>query len=360
MRPLITLLICLLVTGATHPVCACTSFSMETSDGVFYATNLDFPWGDGHVFINNRGVAKEWFLEGTTGATAKWTSAYGSVTFNLLGREYPWSGLNEAGLVISTMELLASEFEALDERPGLSTPTWVQYMLDTCGSVEEVIAANSLVRVEDISPNHYMVADAAGDCAVIEFRRGEAVCYHGDDLPVRALANAPYEYGIEYLERGAVPPFNPGASVERVAKAVYRMERFRDRPQGSAVDFSMKVLTEVVVAPKRWWTNMFKEPCTRWSMVFDIAERRVYYLTVDSRQVKHLDLDNFDLSCESPIRMLDINAKLQGNVEGDFTPYDHDANLMIFREFCDKYDIEVSKGDSSNLVEFFDGFDCAR
>jgi penicillin V acylase-like amidase (Ntn superfamily) len=104
---------------------ACTSFCMDTPDGPVFAVNLDLliP-GDGLVFVNQRGIAKESGRKGATGKTLMWTSKYGSVSFNFAGREVPWSGMNEAGLVISGMELEAGEFPEPDERPPLDIGSW--------------------------------------------------------------------------------------------------------------------------------------------------------------------------------------------------------------------------------------------
>jgi len=48
------------------------------------------------VFINRRGIAKVNFRKGINGERLKWVSKYGSATFSLLGREFAWSGMNEA------------------------------------------------------------------------------------------------------------------------------------------------------------------------------------------------------------------------------------------------------------------------
>ena len=57
--------------------------------------------------------------------------------------------------------------------------------------------------------------------------------------------------------------------------------------------------------------------------------------------------------------MLDVNTELAGNVEGSFTPYDHDVNLKVFRTFCDKWGTEVSAEGAVELMRFFESFKCA-
>lgn len=350
----------LLICSLSVPARACTSFCLDTPDGPLLAANLDLTTGDGHVFINRRGIAKEGYFESTRGETMKWVASHGSVTFNLVGRELPWGGINEAGLAMSTMQLNASRCPPPDERPPLSEAYLVQYLLDTCSSVEEAIEAVSLVRLaQHECASHYMVVDENGACATIEFLDGRCVIHTGENLPVRALANAPYAAGIAYMEKGIVPADNPGRSVQRVAGAARKIDSFRPGPGVSPVDYSFGVLTETVVTPRRLWSDWFNEPYTRWNTVFDISRREVHFRTVASPAVKHVTLGSFDLSCEAPLLMLDVNATLEGNIDRSFGPYDHDVNLETFRTFCDLWGVDVSEQNAANLVRFFESFPCA-
>ncbi|MCK4349439.1 MAG: hypothetical protein KAX13_01200 [Candidatus Krumholzibacteria bacterium] len=95
-RHILSLFIVCALTLLTQTGWACTSFVIDEGDVLVFGANLDFMFGEGYVFVNNRCVVKQGYLAGTTGATAKWTSRYGSVTFNLAGREFAWGGMKEA------------------------------------------------------------------------------------------------------------------------------------------------------------------------------------------------------------------------------------------------------------------------
>lgn len=352
----------LLTFAASVPSGACTSFCLDTPGGTYLAANLDLGGtGDGHLFINRRGIAKKGYYASTTGETARWISRYGNVTFNLVGRELPWSGMNEAGLTMSTMQLTASRCPDPDERPPFSEGSIVQYVLDTCGSVEEAIEAVSQVRLNPKEcTSHYMVVDSSGDCATIEFLDGRLVCHTGENLPVRALANAPYVYGVTYIEQGIVPEYNPGRSVQRVADAAERARRFNPDNGVGPVEYALDVLTRTVVDERFWWDDWFDEPYTRWSVVFDIKRQAIHYRTVVSPKVKRLRLSSFDFSCEAPMLMLDVNTDRAGNIDRSFHHYDHKANLEIFRSFCRMWGIDVSDQGSLELVRLFESFECAK
>ena len=106
MRTLATAALCclLLIYSLDGTDRACTSFCLDTPDGPVFGSNLDlFIPGDGHVIVNRRGIAKENIRQSTNGETAKWVSEYGSVTFSLAGRGLAWSGMNESGLLMTSI-----------------------------------------------------------------------------------------------------------------------------------------------------------------------------------------------------------------------------------------------------------------
>lgn len=355
MRPLAAALLCCLTLLASPDgsTLACTSFCMDTPDGPVFGANLDlFIPGDGLVLVNRRGVEKETYQTGTGGERARWTSKYGSVTFSLVGREFAWGGMNEAGLVVSSMQLQAGKYARPDERPALLMGNWTQYVLDTCASVEEVIGIDASVTVRDQGKtDHYLVADAQGNCVAVEYLDGECVYYAGDDLRVKAMANMRYERSQYAYEHGGTRWWwsNPGQSAERVAACQTRAERFDPARDTSAVDYAFGTLLHYVAAPH-----------TRWSIVYDIPNRDIYFRTDRSPAYKHMALSAFDFSCGASKLMLDVNADLEGDVEDDFVPYDYDVSLKVFRTFCERYGVKISEQDARDLTEFYEGFHCAR
>ena len=143
----------------------CTTFCMTGGGQTLFGRNYDFEIGQGYVMTNARGAAKT-----SMAGTLRWTSAYGSVTFNQWGREFPMDGMNEAGLVIALMWLDETVYPR-DDRPALRVLEWIQYHLDNYGSVDELLANVERTRIAGGTPLHYLAADAGGDAAVIEYLR---------------------------------------------------------------------------------------------------------------------------------------------------------------------------------------------
>jgi len=187
----------------------CTSFCLDNGDHCVFGTNMDgeVPHKEGEtpqaiqMFVNQRHVLKTGWEDGTSGKYARWISNYGSVTLNVIGTQMVWGGMNEAGLMISSMSLVETMAPTSDARPPVASPLWVQYQLDNYSTVEEVIASERRVRPTYLY-DHYLVCDRTGDCAVIEFLEGEMLAYTGDSLPVLALANSSYQDSLTAQEDG--------------------------------------------------------------------------------------------------------------------------------------------------------------
>lgn len=85
----------------------------------------------------------------------------------------PVDGMNERGLCTSIMALPKQPAQQDNGRPHVGTTILMRLWLDRCATVDEALALLDSVDVRhDVkagSGYHYMVADATGDCAVVEF-----------------------------------------------------------------------------------------------------------------------------------------------------------------------------------------------
>ncbi len=197
----------------------CTSFCVDNGGYCVFGANQDNTIDAGLLFVNKRHVLKTAWDPSTSGEYARWISKYGSVTVVHAGYQLAWAGMNEAGLMISTMALGATRNPVPDERPPLASSFWAQYQLDNHSTVEEVLASEAQVRIAG-TVDHYLVCDRKGDCATIEFLEGEMVYHTGESLPVKALANSIYQESLSEWEEGipwgaatvrAVGPDSPAA-----------------------------------------------------------------------------------------------------------------------------------------------------
>jgi choloylglycine hydrolase len=313
------------VLGLTLPavarVWACSTFVLQNGAGQVYGRNYDWDLDDALVVVNKRGCSKRSISRpGEHGRRATWTAKYGSVTFNQYGREMPMGGMNEAGLVVEAMALSATRYPDPDDRPYVGSATqWRQYLLDTCRTVEEVIATDGKIRVSPKAGGpgmHVLVLDKSGARATIEFIDGQMTVHTGSALPVAVLTNSTYAESLKCLQNSCWAMFY-GDSISRFVRAAKRNQTCRAESTDELVTFAFGTLAAVASAR------------TQWRIVYDNQAMKIYFRTRVNNKIRTIDVPAFDFNCRTPVKIMDANADLSGNVTAQFTDYTYDANREL-------------------------------
>jgi len=292
---------------------ACSTFCVRLGDGTFFGRNYDFEIGDGMVMVNPAGLRKKGFEKGGP----SWAARYGSVTFNQFGRDHPMGGMNQTALVVELMWLDETRYPASDARLPLGVLEWIQYQLDTAATVADVIGSNQKVRISGVAPLHYLVSDASGRAATIEFLDGKLVAHTGDTLPVPVLTNSTYKTSLAFMEsrRGRVP--SGSGSPERFARAAARVGALQRSGSDRPVASLFEVLADVA------------QSNTRWSIVYDQTGRVIHFRTDAHRPVRYLSMNTLGFTCADGVRLLDIDTRVEGDVSKKLKPYSTAANLAF-------------------------------
>ena len=157
----------------------CTSFQATKADGTgfWYGRNYDY-------FKNPTMVTVSRPKKGYASIAVSDMSHFGYsleklpdsfiASMSCLAAVYaPVDGMNEKGLCTSIMALPKQASQQETEKPNVGTTIIMRLWLDRCATVQEAIDLLETVDVRHDatvgSGYHYMVADAAGDCAVVEF-----------------------------------------------------------------------------------------------------------------------------------------------------------------------------------------------
>lgn len=328
----------------------CTTFVLEGKGAIYFGRNLDWFWEDGLVIVNPKNIHKTAFTV-TDRAPATWVAKYGSVTFNQFGRELPFGGMNEAGLVVENMWLDETKYAPRDSRPAISLLQWIQYQLDNCRTVAEVIASDSRLRIEPPPPSaqglarvHYLVCDAAGDVATIEFLNGKMAVHHGANLPCRALANSTYADSLGYFrahpeEATATGRSKNDSSSCRFSHAAGRVKAFKASQPEKNVRYAFDTLDQVAAG------NF-----TVWRIVYDVPGRKIHYRTRSNRDIRTLDLKALDFSPEHGVRFADIQAKpVNGQVQ--FQELTDARHRKYLESFYGQESLKEKMGDLTLLTE---------
>ena len=157
----------------------CTSFQAAKADGegFWYGRNYDFFKNPTMVTISHPkkgyasiatsdmshfGYSLEKLPEGFVASLSCLASIYA-----------PVDGINEKGLCTSIMALPKQASQQDTEKHDVGTTIIMRLWLDRCATVKEALDLLETVDVRHDatvgSGYHYMVADASGDCAVVEF-----------------------------------------------------------------------------------------------------------------------------------------------------------------------------------------------
>lgn len=184
---------------------ACTSFQVAKTDGSgwWFGRNYDY-------FKNPTLVTLSRPKEGYASVAVSDMSHFGYSLdkvpdkflrrLNCLAAIYaPVDGMNEKGLCTSIMALPKQPAQQDTEKPDVGTTILMRLFLDRCATVDEALRLLDGVDVRhDVavgSGYHYMVADASGDSAVIEFDKEDG----WKTIVVRKEAGAPLQLVTNHL-----------------------------------------------------------------------------------------------------------------------------------------------------------------
>jgi penicillin V acylase-like amidase (Ntn superfamily) len=322
---------------------ACSSFVLKNGDRFVLGYNMDLPV-DVHlaVMTNTRNIAKQAKI--IHDIPAKWTSKYGSITFNF-SKEYPFAGMNEKGLVVSALVLEnGGKIPEKDERPGVDINLpWVLYQLDNSASVEDVINSDKKIRptlAEGNSSMHFLVSDKAGNVAVIEFLRGKMVVHSGNELPVPLVTN--YKYDSEIKKLVKFLKFGDGDKITalgtepmnkdnwekdtlnngdlRSIMGTYLLKDYQKKLDNPLVEGAFEILKSITND-----TNQF-------AAVFDPINMLIYYKTKKNPEIRKLDFKDFDFITPSMGLMYSMDKDFT-DVKKDFEPYTKEADDKLMHEF---------------------------
>ena len=301
---------------------SCTTFCLDHGDQPVFGRNYDWMVEDGLVIINKRGVTKT-ARPGPQDQLLTWTSKYGSATFNQYGREFPMGGMNEAGLVVESMMLDETEYPSPDSKPVIEILQWIQYQLDNFSTIEEVIASDSQIRIRGSGgPGcHFLVCDRTGKCATIEFIGRKLVYHTKERMPVKTLTNSTYAESISFWKKDKIPQPDKLQSVERFIRAANMVKNYDPKTTKTPIDYAFNILSNVAHAS-----------FTKWSIVYDIADLSIYFRTLENQSVRYFSLKSFDLSCATPVKVLDVNVDLSGDITVKFIDYTYQINRDLIRD----------------------------
>ena len=77
---------------------------------------------------------------------------------------------------------------------------------------------------------------------------------------------------------------------------------------------------------------------TQWSIAYDIKNLRIYFRTSENEKIRYVKMSSFDFSYKAPVKVLDVNADLSGDVSNKFVNYTYKSNRELVGKTIDQPD----------------------
>lgn len=299
----------------------CTTLFLPQSPHQVVAANMDWSTGTGLMYINKRDVLKTSAFVSPPLTPLQWTSQYMSLTLTPIGLEFPWGGMNEMGVSVTTLSNPNTELPQGSNAPAVNGVQFVQYLLDTSATTAEAISNTENVQVTGPfgAFEQYVVCDATGECATIEYLNYALVIREGSSLPYMALTNNGYQRSINYLN-ALLAVYTPSQilalpaedSLTRFAKAGILSSEYV--PQDDELSYAFSALHTVA------------QDITQWQMAFQLTTQTLHWITRSQRTLKSVELSEFNNQCSTGVQVFHVNSPLLGDVSSYFVEYSSALN----------------------------------
>lgn len=312
----------LLFTFAVSTAFSCTNISYKYDNAYLVARNFDWMTNNIAVVVNPVATKRQTVQLAKNEKPLRWQSQYGSVTFDMTtphGKVIAaavMGGMNQQGLVVSLLNLSGATFQKPSKRiPNINNTYLVQYWLDNFKSVPDAVAALKHLNVVTTwwqgkpVPIHYVLRDAEGRTAIVEYLKSKRHVYQGSTLPFRVLTNTSFIDSIKLVNqshgitttRDVKSSYSSRARYQRGIEFLKRMPA----PQSSwqAVGYGFAALQDVAEPPGSPWPTM-------WSVVYNTQSLMMYYRTLSDPRIRIINLKKLDFkkTCIFPIEQVSLNV----------------------------------------------------
>jgi len=346
---LLTLLFFIIPGSLLNRADACSTFFLRNGNHIVCGRNFDYSYGKYLIFVNKRNVTKTalQYSSEVVDLPAVWTTKYGSITFNMDGCDVTTDGMNEAGLVVTSLILLESQFPDVSGQSSVSIDQFGQYLLDNCGTVAEVIEICSKINIRynphDYWRLHMFVTDKDGNNAAIEFLDGHLVATTGANLEKNVLTNSSYESSIEYYYSERNPDLPLTASLSRFCTAVDMVDAYQNQ---DIYDYAYSIMDAVA------------QRHTQRKIIYDISNMRVYLKSMTNDKLRYFDMSALDFSCQSPMQVYQETTEDVGNIRDKFVDYTTEINKTSTQMGWNFLGMEYTEAELDEFAQYPSTFKC--
>lgn len=279
------------------PLIGCSRVFLNDSAAKLVIRSMDLDrYDDAKVTINPRGFKRDGGAENAL----TWQAKYGSVTTTVFGNGTA-DGMNEKGLAGHLHYLDGAKYQCSNNVPQIGIHLWLQYFLDTCANVQEVVNIAATFQVANLNiagdfwPLFAVLEDSSGETAILEYIDGKLHIHHGGNYNV--ATNDPF-YGDHLQNLKRYTPFGGNLAIPIEQDSTCRFVRvaaFLEHSQtNSTWDKILKIIQIIEKQPGSGWQTL-------WLTVCDLQNQQYFFLRTTDRKAFSIDLKKIDFAPDNPI-----------------------------------------------------------
>ena len=141
-------------------------------------------------------------------------------------------------------------------------------------------------------------------------------------------------------------------SLDRFVKACSMVKKFNESNIDMPItDFAFSILDKVS-----------QGSFTKWSIVYDISNKKIYFKTEANKEIKTVQFSAFDFTCLQPAKMLNMNQDINGDVSNRFILPDKKLKRQIMHQVVAESSsrIDITKKEEEELLVFEEGIGCKQ
>ena len=203
----------------------------------------------------------------------------------------PLDGMNEKGLAVAVYMSYQSPQDVAtdlnDQDLDLTTTTMLRYMLDSCATVEEAIELAQKINLHDSADHsyHYMVADATGDSAILEWiGENYAEDTDGTDRQLHVIRKNDKDSlaGTDQFQIATnfivAPDYYETDDKKHGLDRYELLKKELNAHQGQVKDVSDSLSLLQAVGRRNWPHNDDANSITTHSVVYDVSNKKVHWV----------------------------------------------------------------------------------
>jgi choloylglycine hydrolase len=292
----------------SNEILACSAF-FSAGETKYFGKNFDWGSGQGYIIKNISGQNK--FAYGLRGNNQiNWTSKFGSITFNQIGKEFPYGGINENGLVVEQLWMSESIYQD-NKNKTISELEWIQYQLDNYSSIDEIIKNINNLTIKPIATVHYFIADRNGNSAVIDFVEGKTAVNRKQGKN-QVITNETYLNSEKYFQLNQ-------SIIDKASRTHF--DRFcQIKNSLSNINIESPYQAFEILNNSSENNENYK---TYWTIVYDLSNLKIYFKSFDNKIIKKINFSEINFS--SNIEASNINQDIL-----KFDNYTYEMNEQLF------------------------------